>query len=285
MLGQSPFRSLIDMGKYRKLLTRLSAMRLWKKKYGQGIGTNYKAWLQTRNVPSRGERNRVKGIKTDRIHQLLSHFEYQYFSLLEWADNVVDIREQYPLWHPDETQAIAKALGIDHPCPPGHDFHVMTTDFVITLKDDDGQERLIARTLKKSVDLDDSRVLEKLEIERYYWLRKNVDWGIVTELELPTNLVTNLELWLPFYKLDFPFGNLMSKSEVATYLSQSVMTLKAGLSMVARQCDFDLGLPIGTCLQLAYHLIATKQWRIDVHQPFLPSQILEIKRLELREES
>lgn len=36
------------------------------------------------------------------------------------------------------------------------------------------------------------RVLEKFEIERVYWERHHIDWGIVTELEVPKNMAHNI---------------------------------------------------------------------------------------------
>ena len=39
------------------------------------------------------------------------------------------------------------------------------------------------------------RVREKLEIERRYWLKRNVEWRIITEDEIPNTKIRNIE-WL-----------------------------------------------------------------------------------------
>ena len=41
-----------------------------------------------------------------------------------------------------------------------------------------------ARTIKRKEDILDSRVLEKFEIERRYWEKQDISWGIVTEEEI-----------------------------------------------------------------------------------------------------
>lgn len=45
----------------------------------------------------------------------------------------------------------------------------------------------VARTIKMKDELLKENVLEKFEIEREYWKRKGIDWGIVTEEEINKN--------------------------------------------------------------------------------------------------
>ena len=59
------------------------------------------------------------GWKHGRIHHLLSRPETNYFYCVEWEDRVVDIREQFPLLPQEDTQRIARSLGIKrHPKDP-----------------------------------------------------------------------------------------------------------------------------------------------------------------------
>jgi hypothetical protein len=162
---------------------------------GEGKGANYRPWLQIQDVPSSGLTERPKGWKTGREHHLMSQLEASYFFVLDWSQLVLDIREQFPLLPLEETQQIAEQCGYAHPTDPKtQQSVVMTTDFLITLKQDDCEIEH-ARTLKPASDLQSERTLEKLEIERRYWERRKVDWGIVTEQEIPKNLVENLK-WL-----------------------------------------------------------------------------------------
>ncbi len=64
---------------------------------GHGEGGDYKPWLTIQNLSSNGNETRPKGWKTKRQHEFLSNLERDYFFILEWADNIIDIREQFPL--------------------------------------------------------------------------------------------------------------------------------------------------------------------------------------------
>ena len=50
----------------------------------------------------------------------------------------------------------------------------MTTDFLITISTEDGIKE-VARTIKSKDDLLDKRILEKFEIERVFWKKRNID--------------------------------------------------------------------------------------------------------------
>lgn len=152
-----------------------------KERRGIGILEDYKPWLDIRSFPSNGRVTRVNGIKTGRMHTLMSDLELKYFYILEWLDNVVDIREQFPLLDTDMTFDIANKKRIKHPINPiDKTLNVFTTDFMITKKIEDN-EILVARTIKYAKDLDKPRTIELFEIEKEYWERKGIDWGIVTE--------------------------------------------------------------------------------------------------------
>ncbi|MEF0144927.1 TnsA endonuclease N-terminal domain-containing protein [Pseudomonas guariconensis] len=58
---------------------------------------------------------------------------------------------------------------------------VMTTDFLLTVRQPNGNFKSVARTIKYQQDLNSLRTLEKLEIERRFWMSQGVDWAIVTE--------------------------------------------------------------------------------------------------------
>ena len=61
----------------------------------------------------------------------------------------------------------------------------MTTDFLLTINNGQGVFE-VAHTIKMKDELLKERILEKFEIEREYWHRKEIDWGIVTEEEPKT---------------------------------------------------------------------------------------------------
>jgi len=100
-----------------------------------------------------------KGWKTNRVHQMLSLLELLYFYIAEWALQVVDIREQYPLLPIEETLAIARSCGIRHPIDPKtKEPVVMTTDFVLTVRQG-ASDIDQPRTVKYRADLFNLRTL------------------------------------------------------------------------------------------------------------------------------
>ncbi len=171
---------------------KINIEKMLKEGRGQGIGPEYKPWIKIQDVPSLGRATRLKGIKTQRQHEFLSDMERNYFYILEYADEVVDIREQFPLLPLEETLSIADELGFEHPKnPETGEFIVMTTDFFIT-KASNNEVIQVARTIKAKDELMNKRVLEKFEIERVYWQRKNISWAMVTENEINKDIASNI---------------------------------------------------------------------------------------------
>ena len=184
----------------RRFKTQSDIERYVAQGYGQGQGVDYKPWLRVQDVPSAGRSRKVLGTKIARPYHLLSDLEFAYFIVLEFSENVLDIREQYPLLPVDDFLAIAEAKGIRYPKYAGTDLpFVMTTDFLVTYRTSTGNTQLAARTVKYSSDLQPSRKLErtlqKFEIEKTGWNDQGIDWGIVTEQSLNPVLVENLQ-WL-----------------------------------------------------------------------------------------
>jgi len=234
-------------------------------------------------VPSQGLTHRIKGWKTKREHHFLSTLECDYFYVLDWSPVVRDIREQYPLLPLAETLAIAETCGFRHPTDPKTQKPiVMTTDFLITLVRQ-AQEIDCARTIKPSTQLQSTRVLEKLEIERRYWHARQIDWGIVTEREIPPALAKNLKL-LHNYRHIADRVPLTTKEirRLANVLTQTVVAGRLSLRQSAAACDQQLGLEPGTSLTVAYHLLAQREWRVDLKTAIEPGKkLVLLNRREL----
>jgi len=179
------------MAKHSRIWNREKYEEYIREGRGQGSGVNYKAWVQIQDFGSQGIVSRAKGLKTGRIHHLMSNNELAYFYLLEWSDDVIDIREQYPLLDLNCAVDCAAQAGIKYPKDNISGFpYVLTCDFMITTA-----QGFKARTIKMSAELSDRRVLEKLEIERRYWNMRGIEWKIVTENEISFIKAKNIE-WL-----------------------------------------------------------------------------------------
>lgn len=166
------------MARHRARNTEKRIAKLRKEGAGQGVGADYKPYITVTTFASEGRSQRIKGQTTGRVNHLLSNVEGDVFRRFDGATNIVDIREQFPLPR-EATTAIADKLGVIHPSADGVDV-VMTTDLLITFE---GGRRL-ALAIKPAEKLDRPHVVEKLWIERTYWMSLGVEWAIVTDREV-----------------------------------------------------------------------------------------------------
>ena len=251
------------MSKRKNNWSEEKKLRYIKEGRGQGEVTEYIPWLKIQDVSSDGNVSRLKGWKTKRQHEFLSNLERDYFLLLEWANDVVDIREQFPL--KDElTFKIAEEKAIAHSLDSvSKTIIVMTTDFFITVNKNNKKE-YIARTIKPSEILEDKRVIEKFEIEREYWVRNEINWGIVTEREIYSELTKNI-LWVhKFYYLDE-----QEDMDNAQLLLSILITKRDKNEKVIEICnkfDEDYHLETGSSLSYIKHFIARKYISVDMNK-------------------
>ena len=83
------------MAKHRRTWNNSIFNKYLSEGRGQGFGAVYTPWLCIQDFPSLGMVSRVSGATTGRIHHLMSNLELSLFYLLDWSDDVIDIREQY----------------------------------------------------------------------------------------------------------------------------------------------------------------------------------------------
>lgn len=257
------------MAKRRYSFDEDKLARFLKEGRGQGIGKDYRPWLTIQDVSSLGRSSRIHSRKTDREHHLLSDIETALFLLLDWSNSVTDIREQFPLDR-DETRRIAANIGVRHPADTQSRIDiVMTTDFVVNVRAGD-TVTLAARSVKPASELDKARTLEKQEIERRYWQIKGVDWGLVTDLDLPAQRIKNLR-WLhemqSLQHMTSPYPDYWNdrRDRFLTCLPQA-----SGMStkQFVRLLEGTQGFAIGEALTVIRHLAANKRITIDLDTKF-----------------
>lgn len=266
--------------------------KMIKEGYGSGIGSEYKPWIKIQDVPSLGRVTRVKGIKTNRQHELLSDMERNYFYILEYSDNVKDIREQFPLLPQEDTISIADELGLRHPKDPetGEDI-VMTTDFLITVSIEDGIKE-VARTIKSKDDLLDKRILEKFEIERVFWKKRNIDWAIVTEEEIDKTIAHNISFIQGYRDIKNVDGftelDSLEIQDLVYEFIRRIVDYKLSMRSICLEFDNDMSLESGCGLSIFKYLVINKIIEIDISKkidvnkniPILSVSKDDIKKVE-----
>lgn len=246
---------------------RSANQRATKKRIAENRGAgrlgDYTPWLKIQDVADGGNVTRIKGLKTGRIHHLLSQWELKYFYLLDWATNIVDIREQYPL-DQDETIAIAEEAGFRHPCDPVSKEHsVVVSTFLITVKQGIGTKE-IARTVVHSKALNNRNIVDKLEIERRYWTFRRIDWGIVTEGEINEILAKNIA-WIHSSADSADLGITRDQiRNIEAFLLAALKKECTPLRDITNRCDEKFKLEPGSALSVVRHLIAVRRLPVNM---------------------
>ena len=257
------------MARRRYSFDETKLKRFAKEGRGTGHGSDYRPWLQVQDVPSHGRSTRIHSHKTGRQHHLLSDLETGLFLILDWADHVVDIREQFPLDR-DVTRMLAAKMGVVHPrdVQTKTDI-VMTTDLLVDVRLDGGVS-LIALSVKPASKLEGARTLEKLELERRFWARINVPWYLVTERELHAVRIGNLR-WLhemrSLDELKTPHADYWP-DRCNRFLGE-LSRARGGLiedflKHLQQNCEFAAG----EAMTVLRHLAANKRIRLDLNREF-----------------
>ncbi|MBU5257498.1 TnsA endonuclease C-terminal domain-containing protein [Tissierella praeacuta] len=235
---------------------------------GQGIGKDYKPWLTIQDFPSMGRVSRVYSNKTGRVHHFFSDNETRMFYLLHWEDSVIDIREHFPLL--DIGQVIEDKRGLDLEKfvdkQTGTPF-IFSTTFLVTIKVSLNRESYIARSVKSANELEKKHIIEKFELERRYWESKGIDWGIVTQKDIPVIKAKNIE-WV-YSALDDSEERGIdngTKMDLSKELIYKLMNSSNAVRKITALFDDEFQLEKGTGLYLFKYLIATKRIKVDMEQ-------------------
>lgn len=248
-----------NQSKHVELAERIIAGR-FKEGRGQGVGRDYLPFLTVRDVPSKGRVHRLPSATVGRIHHLLSDLEHQVFCQLDWHSQVLDIREQFPIARED-TRLLAGRLGIAHPSVQGVD-QVVTTDFVVDLNQD-GRTVRKAISVKYAEDLDDPRTLEKLELERRYWLERDIPFCIVTEKEIPRILIENIQ-WVRPFLTEHELSSEELKEYFGIFNDAILYHPHQKISAMTNKLDGDYNMEMGTHLSVLRHLLAQRAFGFDM---------------------
>lgn len=256
------------MAKSQSGLTEIQIAKKIKEGRGQGSGTTYRPWLRIHEVPSQGLSHRIYSFKTKRTHHLLSNLELGVFLTLDWMDHVQDIREQYPLLR-DETIEIASNNGIKHPNVRGIN-QVMTSDFLV----DSSSHKQFVIQVKPLSELKNPRTIEKLEIERRYWVNKEIPWYIITEKELNPIVLDNIE-WLYSSQTDTQdYDQLLNALNNFEFACRQNLQMK--LSDICKFIDREYQQDIGQSLADLKQLMAHRLIKFDINQKFKELKVKDI---------
>ncbi|HEX9987523.1 MAG TPA: TnsA endonuclease C-terminal domain-containing protein [Chloroflexia bacterium] len=245
---------------------------------GQGQGANYQPWLVVREVVGRGTCWRVQGWTVDRKHELFGKLQRWHFYTLDWSAAVIDIREQYPLLPLDSTLDIAKKLGIRH---PGHQSRrspagVLMVDFMVT-KMSNGvrwNEAHMLSYAKRRSEEGSEQTRKVLDIKKRWLEAHGIKVVEITDETLSIELAKNVHMVHKHLDISERVHCLQSELDLVVRTLSEYAWSGMALRDAAKRCEEVFSLPPGSGLAIAYHLIATKRWQINMHVPINASQPL-----------
>jgi hypothetical protein len=263
------------MARGRKLESTNDYQKALKNKYGIGEGSEYKPWLEVRDVKSQGIRAQIYGHKVQRIHHLMSSIETELFYLLEFSDNVIDIREQFPILPLNLSLKVAKHIGVEHPIhPKSKEPIVITTDFLATVKIDTGIEYR-AFSVKPEDEIKSQRTLEKIDIERVCWQLLGVQFNLFTGNALTQTQSKNIS-WITSTFRESP--TLFDKEQLDSALSN----LNEGKQVIEDICNRFVAqniVSVDHALTLLRYLIAYKYVEVDMGYAIAESGVVIIDKV------
>lgn len=254
-------------------VTRDYLEKLIKKGVGSGEREAYRPWLKISSLPSRGSSRIVPGVRIARGHHCLSNGEYYFLVLMEFNQEVVDIREQFPLIEYDETFSIAlqnnikptKYVGTNVP-------FVHTADFMLTIVRPGEEPSLHAISLKYRKEIDEAsskkraRIFEKQEIEKIYWERRGVKSSLYFVEDLPLTRIKNLIVLRTHSNLSSSIASDTNLRKVTDFLeaASSEEAEKISLERLLRLISKHTYIEYRTTKEIFFYLVWHKKIHINI---------------------
>lgn len=231
---------------------------------GRGQGeADYKPWLKV-DYPSRGRVTRLYSRKMNRTIHLLTDSQTRYFYLLEFDDRVISVKEQFPLLNIADImdqldESLVNRLKNQDGTP-----HVLVTTFLITARDDKGNIRTYARSIKDRTELEKKDTLERLEIQRRFFETQNIEWAVVTSEEIPYQRSRNIEWVLPALYIRDADLTEQEVQHYCTYIIEALRSKKEPVKGILDAFEREMKRELGLGLFLFRYLIASKQIEINL---------------------
>ena len=260
---------------------------------GRGLGTfqSYSPWHQvTRGDPASQGRSHLLYWR-ERLLHLLSDLEWggQLFGVM--LPGVVDSTEQKRLSlaedvHPlaayttrccrgpfPGTLELSQELGIKHPrvCGGGDpESWTPTTDLVLVLQDERGQLSMLAVAIKPEGWSSRKRDVELLRLEREYWLRRSVQWLLITPEVWTKSVVLTLRRMAPWSLAEAADSQLM-------HLAKAIACERSWASVTWVIERMERHVPCRHACQCAFwQAVSSGQLPLDLSRGWRPQEPLRL---------
>lgn len=208
---------------------------------GLGTGRTYKPWTTIQDFAGLTKCSRIKGWKTDRIHDLLSPLELEVFFLLEWNATITDIREQFPL-PLNATLETASELGVPHPTAKAGNPYTLTSTFLLN----QGETLSVVEVAYAN------QIHKAIQIKTRYWEKLGIPSLLHTEKTFNRVEAQNIG-WL------HPYRNKPPKiDEAECFQTLTRKRIKEGCTLLDKTHGH------GSAIQSIRCFLAQKIWETDL---------------------
>jgi hypothetical protein len=115
----------------------------------------------------------------------------------------------------------------------------------------------------------------------FFWERQEVDWGIVTELEVPKDMAHDIAYIHGYSNLlvieGFENIHIEELENMSIYFIRLLLEAKQTIRQIASDFDHNFGMSSGCGLSLFKHLLMTKVIEIDMAPKLDVNQQLNVK--------
>ncbi|WP_327991919.1 TnsA endonuclease C-terminal domain-containing protein [Heyndrickxia sporothermodurans] len=144
---------------------------------------------------------------------------------------------------------------------------ILTTTFLITKKDENGELSYFARSVKDYRQLENKQVIERYEIMKKYWEGKGVDYGIITNKEIPLMVAKNIEFIHPYFHLE-EYG---IEEEMQGFLKNRLVDMIGNsetkkINEILSMFDNEFNIDQGTGIAIYKHLLSRKILSVDMNE-------------------
>lgn len=234
---------------------------------GHGYGADYRPWLQIQDVPSSGRSHRPYGIKSRRVHHLLSDGEWKCFLKLEASHSVTEIQEQFPLDRL-ETFRIARKLGFKHPRTLDGTPYVMTLDFLVMETGRTGT-RTVPYTFKYDPETLTLREQELMTITREFCRHHGMELQLLDQCFFDEPFNINYDSVRAYH--DISQLTFYDQTDIAGITQAALSDIAAGSGATLMQtcrwlADCFETTPL-VVYQVVMHLVSRGTLRVDLSSP------------------
>ena len=181
----------------------------------------------------------------------------------------------------EDTLSVAVEAGIAHPSLRGVN-QIMSSDFPVNTSDRINPKFVLQAKYEEAFH--DIRTVEKLELERRYWIKKNVPWMLVTEKDIPKVVFQNIGWLYPAQRDELESQTVLERVDFYTHYFYKKPN--DPLIEIAKQLDMAYDLPAGQSLLEIRQLMARRSLIFDILIPHtkLKSSDLSVGRAVVSEE-